>query len=65
MNHACGLAGDAPDLLTPVLYIKRGVPQSIYTMWHSDDAEGTTYIAYGGDAEIFNAERERKRAAAA
>lgn len=39
------------DVLTPVLYIEKGQPKSIYTMWHSGAVE-TSLVAFHEPAVI-------------
>ncbi len=64
LNHQQGIASDALDFNTPVLYITGGRPRSIYTMWHTDSAEDQSLIAWCGPTSIFQLEHETARLAA-
>jgi hypothetical protein len=61
LNHEAHIGFDALDLITPVLYIENGVPRSIYTEWHSSEAEDPHIIAYSGSTDMFTLEEERER----
>lgn len=64
LNHEQGVAFDALDFNTPVLYLTGGRPRSIYTMWHTDAPEEQSMIAWCGSTSIFQFEEERARVAA-
>ena len=63
MNHNRGAPWRGFDLLTPVLYIEQGRPRSIYTMWHSDDTEDASLIAFCGNVLGLELEEIAREAA--
>ena len=51
LNHQTHTARDLPDLVTPVLYLRDGVPMNIDWVWHTEsvgDGGLTNYYAIQG-----------------
>ena len=58
LNNKQHVAIETLDLLTPVLYIENGCPQSVYMMWHSDnpDKPDESLVGFCGSTTIFSHE---------